>query len=82
MMPETPVQGATVFGDWRGLSTGTGHNGYTGSDGTAEIASPRVNYGLEGEFCFLVTGITKPNGWVYASDSQTLDSGCIHTDQL
>lgn len=70
-----PVAGATVTGNWSGLSSQTGANGVTGSTGTVTFTSPAVASTARGTFTFTVTGITKSGySYVPGSNVETSDS--------
>ena len=69
----TPVEGATVYGQWSGLTNDT-DSGITYASGQVVLTSDRVKNG-SGTFTFTVDDITK-NGWTYDPDanSETSDS--------
>lgn len=70
-----PVAGATVTGNWSGLSSQTGASGVTGSTGTVTFTSPAVASTARGTFTFTVTGITKSGySYVPGSNVETSDS--------
>ena len=54
-----PVDGATVTGDWSGLTMEQGVQFQTGSDGSGSVKSGKVNTSSSGEFKFTVTIVSK-----------------------
>lgn len=70
---EAPVEGATVFGQWSGL-TQDSDIGITGSNGEISFSSNRLR-NPSGTFTFTVDNIIK-NGWTYdpEADEEAFDS--------
>jgi hypothetical protein len=68
-----PVEGATVFGHWSGL-TSDSDSGGTVADGTVSLSSDKLK-NPSGTFTFTVDNITKA-GWTYdfAANVETSDS--------
>jgi len=68
-----PVEGATVFGHWSGL-TSDSDSGITVADGTVSLSSDKLK-NPSGTFTFTVDNITKA-GWTYdfAANVETSDS--------
>ena len=57
-----PVEGATVYGQWSGL-TSDSDSGVTDASGKVALSSDRVR-NVRGTFTFTVTDVTK-DGWAY-----------------
>jgi hypothetical protein len=71
----TPVSGATVSGNWTGL-TGGGSSGTTDTSGTATITSARTKN--SGTFTLTVTNVAA-SGYSYNASQNVVSSGSIGT---
>ena len=71
---DNPVEGATVSGQWSGL-TSDSDAGATDANGNVALKSDRVK-ATSGTFTFTVTNVTK-EGWEYAWEENVVDSGSI-----
>jgi hypothetical protein len=70
-----PVSGATVSGNWSGLTSGSA-SGTTSSAGTVTFTSARTR--STGSFTFSITGVAAA-GYTYASSQNSASSGTITT---
>ena len=59
-----PVEGATVYGSWSGLTTKEGSSGVTDSDGKVVFTSGKIKRVNSGTFTFTVNNVAK-DGWGY-----------------
>ncbi len=59
-----PLEGATVYGSWSGLTTKGESSGVTGSDGKVVFTSGKVKRVDSGTFTFTVNNVAK-DGWDY-----------------
>jgi len=69
-----PVEGATVYGQWSGL-TSDSDSGVTDTSGKAALRSDRVR-NVSGTFTFTVTDVTKDQ-WTYDSEANVETSDSI-----